>query len=162
MSQLFVWVLIIFSSSFSNDLNWDHVKQDIDQKYPNTPTISISKLLQWQKKGLNISLIDVREPLEFETSHLKNSLLLTSVSEITETFLNKDTLLILYCSVGMRSAKLVQELSKQGYRQVYNLEGSIFEWANQHLPVYQSDSIIQKVHPYNKRWGKLLNSTYHP
>lgn len=76
--------------------------------------------------------------------------------------------MVAYCSVGYRSSSLIQtlvnELAKpeyNAYRQsieVYNLEGSIFKWANEKRTIVShNNSITTSVHPYNVIWGRLLN-----
>ena len=43
--------------------------------------------------------------------------------------------------------------------EVYNLEGSLFKWANESRPmVDHKDRPTSCVHPYNVVWGKLLHS----
>jgi hypothetical protein len=37
-----------------------------------------------------------------------------------------------------------------------NLDGSIFQWANEGRAVYRGDVPVQQVHPYGKRWAGLL------
>ncbi len=62
-----------------------------------------------------------------------------------------------YCSVGFRSGAFAQTLQEAGYTRVENLEGSIFKWANEGRPVFQDGRRVEKVHPYNDAWGKLLD-----
>ena len=64
---------------------------------------------------------------------------------------------MVYCSVGYRSARIADRLQQAGCDRVYNLEGSIFKWANEKRPLYQSDRPTTIVHPYNPLWGQLLN-----
>ena len=59
--------------------------------------------------------------------------------------------------MGYRSGAFAQEMERSGYRHVLNLEGSIFKWANQGRPVYRDGKQVEKVHPYNERWGRLLD-----
>ena len=76
---------------------------------------------------------------------------------------------VCYCSVGYRSSYLAQqllcELDKPVYQEmkskvmVYNLEGSIFKWANEGKDLQDNrgrKTVV--VHPYNFVWGKLLNA----
>ena len=51
---------------------------------------------------------------------------------------------------------MAQRLSEAGFTNVVNLEGSIFEWANQGHPVYREDRAVALVHPYDAVWGLLL------
>ena len=42
---------------------------------------------------------------------------------------------------------------------VYNLEGSIFKWANEGKDLEDNKGLkTLVVHPYNVVWGKLLNA----
>ena len=63
---------------------------------------------------------------------------------------------VVYCSVGYRSAKAAQELMNSGITGVLNLEGSIFQWANEDRPVFQGTRVVDEVHPYSRFWKRLL------
>ena len=103
-------------------------------------------------------LLDVREKEEYEVSHLKDAVLATSDKEALEALegVPPDRPVVLYCSVGYRSSEMAGFLQKRGYEKVYNLEGSIFAWANEGKPVYRGDERVDRVHPYDRVWGKLL------
>ena len=63
----------------------------------------------------------------------------------------------MYCSIGYRSEKVGEELKKMGFKNVYNLYGSIFEWVNQGNEVVdENEKVTEKVHTYNKRWSKWI------
>jgi rhodanese-related sulfurtransferase len=103
------------------------------------------------------TVIDVRSPEEFAVSHLRGAINLRSVNEIAAAAREREASnVVLYCAVGFRSSRLAQALSGQGLAKVMNLEGSIFQWANEGHPVYQEETQVQKVHPYGKRWTGLL------
>jgi hypothetical protein len=55
-----------------------------------------------------------------------------------------------------RSARLVAQLRQAGYTQVYNLEGSIFRWANEGQSLVSQGQLVAVVHPFNPTWGLLL------
>ena len=74
--------------------------------------------------------------------------------------LAKNDPIVVYCSVGYRSARLAHWLAGQGYTNVRNLAGSIFQWANEDRPVFRDDRPTTEVHPYDRRWGLLLESRY--
>ena len=57
-----------------------------------------------------ISLIDVRASAEFQVSHIKGALNLERADAIAKKFPDKETELVLYCSIGYRSAKLGADL----------------------------------------------------
>ena len=51
-------------------------------------------------------------------------------------------------------------IERQGYTQVYNLDGGEFRWVNAGRPVFRQDRPTAEVHPYNPTWGLLLESQY--
>jgi 3-mercaptopyruvate sulfurtransferase SseA len=67
---------------------------------------------------------------------------------------------VLYSSVGYRGARVANFLERQGYTQVYNLDGGEFRWANEGHPVYRQESPTTDVHPYNAGWGLMLESRH--
>jgi rhodanese-related sulfurtransferase len=121
------------------------------------PQLTITQLQAALKQPEPIKLIDVRAPAEFAVSHLLGAVSLTSSAQIAKAYgADKQQALVLYCSVGWRSAKIVSELQSLGFTQVSNLEGSIFEWANEGLPVYQGRERARTVHPFDATWKALL------
>jgi rhodanese-related sulfurtransferase len=107
-------------------------------------------------------LLDIREPEEFEVSHLKHAKLADS-KRVAMTLLKntgRDDPVVLYCSVGYRSSKMAQELQEAGFRNVHNLEGSIFQWRNEGKPVYRDGVMVPQVHPYDRNWGQLLRREF--
>ena len=64
--------------------------------------------------------------------------------------------MVVYCSVGYRSAELARKLTARGHANVANLEGSLFAWANEGRPVYAGTRLADRVHPYDAAWGSLL------
>jgi len=104
--------------------------------------------------------IDSREEREYEVSHIENAkwvgydqLDLSAVKELP-----KDTPLIVYCSVGYRSEKVAEKLKSNGFTNVKNLYGGIFEWVNQeHAVVDEKNQETKQVHAYSKMWGVWLN-----
>ncbi len=142
------------------------IKQEIRQKFPTVAQLSprqLQKMLEGSS-GTEILLLDVREPKEFNVSHLKNAQLSPTLDKALALLqrLPKATKIVAYCSVGYRSSELVEKLNRRGFKNVYNLEGSLFEWANQDLPVYLAGKRVYEVHPYNFWWGRYLRKIYHP
>jgi rhodanese-related sulfurtransferase len=71
--------------------------------------------------------------------------------------LPKETPIVTYCAVGYRSGEMADRLRALGFSNVRNLEGSIFQWANEHRPLVRDDERVSTVHPYSAFWGRLLN-----
>ena len=91
-------------------------------------------------------------------SHLHGSIRAEKAEEVE---LPRETFIIAYCSVGVRSAAFIRDLQQQGYQQAYNLQGSLFEWANKGYPLERDGRSMYKVHPYNSRWGLFLEKELH-
>ncbi len=142
------------------NLLWFLVNQFIHLKFPQVKHISSSELAHWLNEDTDRPiLLDVRTAAEYQVSHLAEAQL---ASGRVEDWRDRSDLqqrpIVLYCSVGYRSARLAAKLQKMGFDRVWNLEGSIFAWANQDYPVYQLNERVYQVHPYNSQWGKLLHS----
>jgi rhodanese-related sulfurtransferase len=136
---------------------WSVVKRLVRRKFPGVQSISTQQLVDWMatRKALPV-LVDVRRKEEYLTSHLPGAHHLPTVEAIQQAGISPDTGLVLYCSVGYRSARLAETLQAEGYRQVMNLEGSIFEWYNQGYPLVANQTPVRRVHPYDRVWGQLL------
>ena len=139
-------------------LEWEGVHQLIEADFPNVPTVTTDQLADALIAERPVVLLDAREASEFLVSHLPEARLVRSTNALMPSLENisPDTLIIAYCSVGYRSAKLVQELRQRGITTAFNLEGSIFAWANAGLPIYRGESQVRQVHPFNESWGQLL------
>ena len=49
-----------------------------------------------------------------------------------------------YCAVGYRSAEMATQLRAAGFTNVRNLEGSIFQWANEHRPLVHGEQPVEQ------------------
>jgi len=83
-------------------------------------------LLKNRELGVvKFSLIDVREPMEFQVGHISevDELLPTSqfYDWINKLQNRKDENIILYCRTGNRSLQIQQILKKQGFKHIGNL-----------------------------------------
>ena len=53
--------------------------------------------------------------------------------------------------------KTLQRLKNEGYTNVFNLYGGIFEWKNNNFQVFDlNEKATEKVHVYDKNWSKWL------
>jgi len=77
-------------------------------------------------------LLDVREPYEYSLCHLESSTLIP-VEDLPARLgeLNRDSEIVVYCHVGIRSTRAVRLLKQAGFANVRNLQGGIDEWARQ-------------------------------
>lgn len=139
---------------------WQLVKQLVRRKFPEVTSLSTEKLASWLASDLPPPvLIDARQAAEYAVSHLPGARHLHTLEAIQAAAIAPDETLVIYCSVGYRSARLAERLQAAGYQHVMNLEGSIFEWYNRGNPVVADGLPVQQVHPYNRTWGFLLASS---
>ena len=132
-------------------ISWRVVKARIAKEFPNVKSISTAELAKAEPKPV---LLDVRTAAEFDVSHLSGARHVDPDAAASKVALPKNAPIVTYCAVGYRSAKFAQRLQEAGFTNVRNLEGSIFQWANEGRPVEPGT----KVHPYNKKWGVLLDA----
>ena len=144
-----------------NAMFWSTTLKMIRAKFPEVVQLSTDSLQTWLDESALAErplIIDVREKEEYEVSHLKGAVPALTEKEALQAMEGapREKSVVLYCSVGYRSSEMAMFLQKKGFRKVYNLEGSIFAWANEGRPVYRGDERVHKVHPYDRVWGKLL------
>jgi rhodanese-related sulfurtransferase len=146
---------------FTSALDWPTLKRETRERHPAVKHITTRELFDWlnDKRRAPPLLLDARASDEFAVSHLRDAKHAPSVDAALRVLAQapKDSPIVVYCSVGVRSAALAEKLVQRGYRGAANLEGSIFEWANHGYPLYRGDEVTSKVHPYDRKWGKLLD-----
>jgi rhodanese-related sulfurtransferase len=147
-------------------LDWPSLTAKIRAEYPAVRQLSTAELavLQGDPPRAQPVLIDTRSADEFAISHLRGAIRAETADEAIKVLAQAptDRSVVLYCSVGYRSSKLADELGKRGYRNLSNLEGSIFAWANEGRAVFRGNDEVREVHPYNNRWGALLDRALWP
>ncbi|MCB0155126.1 MAG: STAS domain-containing protein [Anaerolineae bacterium] len=85
--------------------------------------------LNGRERDLDIMVIDVREPLEYQRGHIPHAQLLPlrTVSSRGQS-LSSDKPIVLVCRIGRRSRMAAVILKNMGYEQVYNLQGGVLAW----------------------------------
>ena len=146
-------------------LTWDAVFDWIKRDWPEVAQISTLELAgrMVASSEANPLLIDVRTQEEYEVSHLPGAIWAETPSQIASALreVSDRRAVVFYCSVGVRSSRAAAELVRSGRANVFNLQGSIFKWANEGRPLIANDRAVHVVHPYNERWGVLLNPQLH-
>ncbi len=139
-------------------VEWMLVNWKVRHDFPQVPRTTPEEVAQWLQnpKRPPPVLLDVRTKAEFEVSHLHGARRVEPGSDARAIDLPTDQAIVTYCSVGYRSGQFAQKLHEAGYKNVQNMSGSIFEWANDGYPIERDGESVDKVHPYNERWGKLL------
>ena len=122
------------------------------------PFMSVEKLKENKSEYI---LLDARAKEEYEVSHIPGAVWIGPDSYEEQDFsaLDKSKPIVVYCSVGYRSQLAGKELQGFGFPRVYNLYGSIFEWANRsYTLVTPEGNTTDKLHTYNKNWSKWVNN----
>ena len=124
----------------------------------NIPYITVQELAMPKTNAL---ILDAREVDEYRTSHIKNAVFVGynsfSIDSVLNLIQDKNEKIVVYCSIGIRSEKIAQQLIKVGYTNVYNLYGGIFQWKNNGFKVVNSDEKeTENVHVSSKYWAKWL------
>ncbi|MGW8194766.1 MAG: rhodanese-like domain-containing protein [Desulforhopalus sp.] len=138
--------------------SWESVNRTLAQKYSSVRHVSTDELSRSLDQNIVPIIIDVREKDEFDVSHLPNAVNITAVEEVNYPLTTK---IVVYCSVGLRSAVFAEKLQERGYTEVLNLRGSIFEWANKGYRLLRGEQETTAVHPYNEKWSRLLDPQFH-
>lgn len=102
-------------------------------------------------------LLDVREPEEFAVSHLRGARRVDFGAQANAVLAGVPPAqpIVCYCAAGFRSSVMARRLARAGHREVFNLEGAIFDWACAGRPLVCGEQPVRVVHPFN--WlGRLL------
>lgn len=145
----------------TRSVDWFLLKKSLRHKFTKIEWISTNELADWlanQRRPTPV-LLDVRTPEEWNISHLPGARRVdpNAPTESVGAGLSKETPIVTYCAVGYRSGEMADRLRIAGFTNVRNLEGSIFQWANEHRPLVREDVRVRTVHPFNRFWGRLLN-----
>jgi len=150
------FVLLLAACSMRKPPEWPLVLAEVRSAHPDVQHVSVDELARELSASRPV-LLDVRSRAEFETSHLPGAVLAPDLDTALEALSHTpDAPVVVYCSVGLRSSALAEELMAHGYTSTRNLEGGIFAWANADHPLTAGDAPASRVHPYNSRWGALL------
>lgn len=75
-------------------------------------------------------LLDVREPSEWDITHIPGSVLLPLELLVTRyTELPTDRLIVVLCHHGVRSLQAALFLKECGFKQVFSLKGGLHRWS---------------------------------
>lgn len=122
--------------------------------------VSVEEARMLQLNG-DVTILDTREKDEYDVSHLQNAQWVGfnqfSAEEIAAKIENKNTPILVYCSLGIRSEEIGEKLMKVGFTNVRNVYGGIFEWKNNKFPVMNHlERETDSVHVFSKAWSKWL------
>ena len=90
--------------------------------------LNVTEMKEIIDNNNNVIIVDVRSPQEFSEHHIKNAINIPTYEiyeKAKKIIPDKETIIICYCSVGIRSKKAIKMLRKLGYINLYHLEEGI-------------------------------------
>ncbi|NUM50124.1 MAG: redoxin domain-containing protein [Flavobacteriales bacterium] len=103
----------------------------------NNTNLSASEFSEKLKQEKNAQLIDVRTPEEFNEGFIAEALNINWNSNSFDNdiqILDKSKPVFVYCFSGARSASAASYMRKNGFKEVYELNGGILKWRAAKLP----------------------------
>ena len=127
--------------------------------FPQVKQLPPAPLAAWltDSSRLQPLLLDVRQPEEFAVSHLTGARRVDFGSRAEDVLAGvpDGQPIVCYCAAGFRSSIMATRLARASHKEVFNLEGAIFDWACEGRPLVCGDQPTRDVHPFN--WlGRLL------
>ena len=94
-----------------------------------TTEISAVDVKKRLDRGDKLTIVDVREPNEYQINRIAGSVLIP-LGDVPSRYreLNPDDEIVVQCKVGGRSAKAAEFLRSVGFKHVLNLKGGILDW----------------------------------
>jgi sulfur-carrier protein adenylyltransferase/sulfurtransferase len=100
----------------------------------NVPEITPTELKQRLDRGDRLTIVDVREPYEWEIGNLSDhGARLIPLDELEERLdeIPRDEEIVLQCRSGGRSERALKFMRNQGYERLLNLKGGILAWSDE-------------------------------
>ena len=107
------------------------------QEAPAAGDMQPEELKRRRDAGEEIFVLDVREPHEYQLANLDGYLIPLKDLPQRVGELDRDREIVAHCKAGGRSAKAVEFLRQQGFRNVRNLAGGIAAWSERVDPKVQ-------------------------
>ena len=152
--------VLLLTLFFPLGLSAQHdLKQLLDKENNNSiPYVRPGELAHFENKPV---LLDAREKREYNVSHIEGAKYVGyeyfNLKKTLKQLPNINDTIVVYCSLGVRSEDIAEQLKAKGYKNVFNLYGGIFEWKNESYEVIDSKgNVTEKVHAFDQHWGKWL------
>lgn len=92
-------------------------------------SVSVKEVLEMMQSQKPIQLLDVREPGEEpQLKELNDLQIPLSLIDKQSSKIARNKKVIVFCKSGNRSKRAIQQLEKEGFDNLYNLEGGVMEW----------------------------------
>jgi rhodanese-related sulfurtransferase len=127
------WILVLTFVASGAMLVWPLVSKRLSSAR-DVDTLGVTRLIN----AGNPLLLDLREPKEFDGRTLPNAVhvpLSQLASRGAELAKYVSRPVVAFCDRGQRSRAAAAVLSKQGFKEIYNLTGGFKAWRDAGLPV---------------------------
>lgn len=104
------------------------MKRWITKLYRSKENLTKEEVNQMIRNNTNIILLDVRSHQEYEEGHLNGAINIPTYEiyrNAPKIIKDKNTIIIAYCTVGLRSKNAINILRRMGYKNLYHLNGGI-------------------------------------
>ena len=154
---LLISLLILWKVSLYGQETLEEVLNKYNHK--KVPYIAVAELKNLQQKN-KVVILDSRELVEFKVSHIEGAILVGynhfRLSSLPDS-IDKKTPIVVYCTLGVRSEVIANQLVENGYTDVKNLYGGISEWKNKdYIVIDSTQRMTENINVYSKKWGKWL------
>lgn len=164
MSKLFIysWIfLLLFCLGACVNHSGTFEEMLASMYYNTVPLVKADSMQMFLVENSEFIILDTRPEREYEVAHLPNAKRVGykdfDLKKVSH--LDKDQKILVYCSVGYRSERVGEQLQEEGFTQVYNLYGGIFDWKNKGYIVHNANQLpTDTVHAYSQKWGKWLKN----
>jgi len=132
------WMLVVAFVASGLMLLWPLVQRRLSP-VREIGTLNVTQLINRE----NAVLLDVREPKEFEGGKLPNAIhipLSQLPGRMGELAKMTNRPIVVYCERGQRSRAAVGALAKQGFANIYQLQGGLKSWKDAGLPVQSTST----------------------
>jgi rhodanese-related sulfurtransferase len=120
------------------------------EDFPNVPETTVGELAKLRAED-RVVVVDAREPAEVAVSRIPGALTLGEFREQAEQHGQKKV--VVYCTIGVRSARSTAELADQGF-DAHNLKGGILLWTHAGQPLADPNGKeTRRVHVYGRKWA---------
>ncbi len=156
---------LVLPACRGQSLAWRVLDGQIARRHPGLPQTTPAALAARMARGERVVLLDARTADEYAVSHLRGARRVepgASAAQIAAALadVSPNAPVVVYCSVGWRSADVAARLRDTGRSNVENLRGSIFRWAGEGREVVTGapgrETVVRVVHPFDRTWGRLL------
>ena len=150
-----------YGASRTSAFQWFLLNASLRMQFPQVGWITTRELADWleDRHRQPPVLLDVRTRDEWNVSHVPGARRVDPgvSAEMALPNANRDNEVVVYDAIGYRSADLATRLRAAGFTHAQCLDGSIFQWANEHRPLVRNGDPVTRVHPYTQFWGRLLS-----